>query len=370
MDSARPSPLRPVDWIDDRLRLIDQTALPERLVTIDYVDWRAVVEAIRTMVVRGAPAIGCTAALGMALGARSLDADSGAALVEQLEPVATAFRASRPTAVNLFWAVDRMMAAARRCPGRAGAAREEMLREALMIVAEDIHTNETMGRLGADLLPDGAGVLTHCNAGALATAGYGTALGVIRAAHEQGKRIHVYADETRPRLQGMRLTAWELHRDGIPVTIITDSMAAVLMRQGRIHCAVVGADRIAANGDTANKIGTYGVAVSAHFHGLPFYVAAPISTIDPALADGSGTPIEERSPREVTHVGAVRLAPDCVAAWNPSFDVTPSHLIAAIITERGVLRAPFGPAIAAALAGTSDPSSDTAPGLTRGDCPE
>jgi len=360
MDSQRPLPLRPVEWIDGRVRLIDQTALPEHLVTVDYVDWREVVDAIQTMVVRGAPAIGCAAALGMALGAQSVSVDSGAVLVEQLETVATAFRASRPTAVNLFWAVDRMMAVARRCPGGAVAVREAMLQEALRIVEDDVRTNETLGRLGADLLPDGAGILTHCNAGALATAGYGTALGVIRAAHEQGKRIHVFADETRPRLQGMKLTAWELHRDGVPVTIITDSMAAVLMRQGRIQCAVVGADRIASNGDTANKIGTYGAAVSSHFHGVPFYVAAPISTIDATLADGSGIPIEDRSSREVTHIGSVRLAPEGVAAWNPSFDVTPSSLIAAIITERGVLRAPYGPAIAAALADGSDGSSQTA----------
>ena len=334
-------PLRTVAWNEGRVRLIDQTALPARRDYIEYSDWREVAEAIRTMVVRGAPAIGCTAALGMALGAQSLTETERQPFLVRLEEIADVFRGSRPTAVNLFWAVDRLMALAARTEGSAATIQGALLTEALAMLEEDVETNRRMGRFGAELLPDEGTVLTHCNAGALATVGYGTALGVIRAAVEAGKKIHVLADETRPRLQGMKLTAWELAQDGIPVTIIADNMAAGLMRQGRIDCVVVGADRIAANGDTANKIGTYGVAIAAHYHKVPFYVAAPFSTIDLSLATGAQSPIEHRDDTEMTHINGVRIAPEGVPVLNPSFDVTPGELVTAFMTERGVLKPPF-----------------------------
>jgi len=334
-------PLRTVAWHDGQVLLIDQTVLPERREVIAYSDWREVAEAIRIMVVRGAPAIGCTAALGMALGAQSIPETGRQPFLTHLDEIADVFRASRPTAVNLFWAVDRLVALAARTEGEAITIQEALLTEALAMLEEDIETNRRMGRFGAELLPQEGTVLTHCNAGALATVGYGTALGVIRAAVEAGKRIHVLADETRPRLQGMKLTAWELAQDGIPVTIIADNMAASLMRQGKIDCVVVGADRIAANGDTANKIGTYGVAIAAHHHKIPFYVAAPFSTIDLSLATGDLIPIERRDDTEMTHVNGVRIAPEGVPVLNPSFDVTPGDLVTAFMTERGVLKPPF-----------------------------
>ena len=293
------------------------------------------------MVVRGAPAIGCTAALGMALGARGLIADSRASFIKRLESMAEAFRASRPTAVNLFWAVDRMLAIAGTLEGNTVDIKDAMLKEALLMLEEDIEINQRMGRFGAELIPDVANILTHCNAGALATVGYGTALGVVRSAVADGKKIHVYADETRPRLQGMKLTAWELSQDGIPVTIIADNMAASLMRQGKIDVVIVGADRIAANGDAANKIGTYGVAVLAKHHHIPFYVAAPFSTIDMKLLSGVQIPIEERDPIEMTHMDGVRIAPEGVEVLNPAFDVTPGDLITGIITEQGVILPPY-----------------------------
>lgn len=323
------------------MRLIDQTALPARLTFVEYTEWRDVVEAIRSMVVRGAPAIGCTAALGMALAAHQSTMPDAEAFNRELEIAASAFRGSRPTAVNLFWAVDRMLNVAARAGDDVEAAKFAMLSEAIQMLDEDIAVNRAMGRYGAELLSSGNTVLTHCNAGALCAAGYGTALGVIRAAVEQGKDIRVIADETRPRLQGMKLTAWELHLDQIPVTIIADNMAAVLMRDGTIDAVVVGADRIAANGDIANKIGTYNVAVLARHHGIPFYVAAPFSTIDMSLEDGSLIPIEERSIVEMTHVEGARISPEGVPVLNPAFDVTPNDLVTAIITERGVIRAPY-----------------------------
>ena len=334
-------PLRTVAWNEGRVQLIDQTVLPARLDYIQYSDWREVADSIRTMVVRGAPAIGCTAALGMALGAQSLTEQARQPFLAQLDHIADVFRGSRPTAVNLFWAVDRLVALAARTEGSTAAIQAALLAEALAMLEEDVETNRRMGRFGAALLPDKGTVLTHCNAGALATVGYGTALGVIRAAVEAGKQIHVLADETRPRLQGMKLTAWELARDGIPVTIIADNMAADLMRQGRIDCVVVGADRIAANGDTANKIGTYGVAIAAHYHRVPFYVAAPFSTIDLSLATGAEIPIEHRDDTEMTHINGIRIAPAGVPVLNPSFDVTPGDLVTAFMTERGVLKPPF-----------------------------
>ena len=330
-----------VSWVPGKVRLIDQTALPESLNYVELSDWRDVVEAIRTMVVRGAPAIGCTAALGMALGARGIISDGRESFLKRIVSMADAFRASRPTAVNLFWAVDRMLAIAENMEGNTVDVKDAMLKEALKMLAEDIDINRRLGRFGAERIPDSANILTHCNAGALATVGYGTALGVVRAAVEDGKRIHVYADETRPRLQGMKLTAWELAQDGIPVTVIADNMAASLMRQGKIDVVIVGADRIAANGDTANKIGTYGVAVLAKHHGIPFYVAAPFSTIDMKLASGVQIPIEERDSIEMTHVDGVRIAPIGVEVLNPAFDVTPAELITGIITEQGVISAPY-----------------------------
>jgi methylthioribose-1-phosphate isomerase len=333
--------LQTVSWKGGKVRLIDQTALPERLTYLDMGDWRDVAQAIRTMVVRGAPAIGCSAALGMALGARGIIAESRDSFKKRMEQIADTFRASRPTAVNLFYAVDRMMGVIEKVDGNIVDIKDALITEALAMLGEDIEANRTIGMHGSALLQDGFTVLTHCNAGALATVSYGTALGVVRYAIEEGKRIQVVADETRPRLQGMKLTAWELAQDNIPVTIIADNMAAVLMRDGRIDCVIVGADRIAANGDTANKIGTYSVAVLAHFHKIPFYVAAPLSTVDINLPTGSRIPIEERETIEMTHIEGIRIAPEGVPVWNPAFDVTPNSLITAIITEKGVVRTPF-----------------------------
>lgn len=333
--------LQPVAWHNGKLRLLDQTLLPREVRYVELDDWRAVVTAIRTMIVRGAPAIGCTAALGLALGAQSIDATDHAGFFSQLRIIANALRGARPTAVNLFWAIDRVWDVAAQHEGSVAEIKAAMLATATQMVEADIATNRCLGLHGASLLPEQARVLTHCNAGALATAGYGTALGVIRAAREEGKQVEVFADETRPRLQGMKLTAWELQQDGIPVTVIADNMAAVLMREGKVDCVVVGADRIAANGDTANKIGTYGLAVQAHFHRVPFYVAAPLSTVDFALPDGSRIPIEERNDEEMTHIENTRIAPDGVRVWNPAFDVTPAHLITAIITEQGIARLPY-----------------------------
>jgi methylthioribose-1-phosphate isomerase len=296
------------------------------------------------MVVRGAPAIGVSAAYGIALGAKESKAATVREFAPEFEKICARLAATRPTAVNLFWAIDRMKALFASLAGSGvplDEIREELLAEAHAMYDEDIAACKAMGAHGAELLPQEGGVLTHCNAGALATCGYGTALGVIRSAVEQGKRIHVYADETRPFLQGSRLTAWELMADHIATTVICDNMAASLMRQGRIQAVVVGADRIAANGDTANKIGTYNVAILAREHGIPFYVAAPWSTIDLATATGDSIPIEERSAREVTHHAGKQITPNGVGISNPAFDVTPAKYIAAIITERGVLRAPF-----------------------------
>jgi methylthioribose-1-phosphate isomerase len=320
------SPLR---WTGTTLSLLDQRLLPAEELWIECHTAGEVADAIRTMVVRGAPAIGVSAAYGMALAALRGEDLTGAAAV---------LKAARPTAVNLAWAVDRML--------EQGGDAATLVAAADRICREDVEACVAIGRHGAALLGDSATVLTHCNAGALATAGYGTALGVIRAAAEQGKRIAVFADETRPYLQGARLTAWELQRDGIDVTLITDNMSGHFFQQGQFDAAIVGADRIAANGDAANKIGTYTVAVLAHAHGVPFYVAAPVSTIDPACPDGSAIPIEERSAREVVEISGGRIAPEGIGVRHPAFDVTPARLISAIITERGVLRPPFSESIA------------------------
>lgn len=336
-----PERIQPVAWYQGKVRLLDQTALPAATRYVELSDWRDVAAAIGTMIVRGAPAIGCAAALGLALGAHGITTPHRAEFLLELHSIGDGLRATRPTAVNLAWAIDRLLGVAASTPGGPATLKAALLAAATGMLDEDIATNRRLGAHGAALLPEQARVLTHCNAGALATAGYGTALGVIRAAWERGKHIEVFADETRPRLQGMKLTAWELKQDGIPVTVIADNMAAVLMREGQVDCVIVGADRLAANGDTANKIGTYGLAVQAHFHGVPFYVAAPLSTIDFALPDGSHIPIEARDASEMTHLEDLRLAPEGVPVWNPAFDVTPAHLIAAIITENGIARPPF-----------------------------
>ena len=333
-------PLTPMVWADGRLRLLDQTRLPQEEVWLTLAGCRDVVEAIASMRVRGAPAIGVAAGYGLALAALAGDASGHRALMTQLRAAAAELCATRPTAVNLSWATTRILEAAEAAATPA-AIRLAVLAEAQRIQEDDIQANRRLGRLGAELLPQRATVLTHCNAGALATAGYGTALGVVRAALKAGKQIRVLASETRPQLQGARLTAWELARDGIDCTLIVDSACGALMRRGDIDVVVVGADRIAANGDTANKIGTYQLAVLAKEHGLPLYVAAPVSTLDLSLANGDQIPIEERPPEEVTAIDGRRIAPEGVDALNPAFDITPQRLIRAIITERGVARPPY-----------------------------
>ncbi len=329
-----------VEWKNGIVRLLDQSRLPEHVEFLDCKDYRAVADAIRELKVRGAPAIGVTAALGVALGAQAVSAAEFPAFAQALLPICDHLAATRPTAVNLFWAIDRMKKKLASLSAQTVlAAKAALLVEAQAILDEDIALCKAMGKHGAELIASGQTVLTHCNAGALATAGYGTALGVIRAAWEQGKKIQVIADETRPVLQGARLTAWELMQDKIPVTLITDNMAGSLMRQGKIQLCVVGADRIAANGDVANKIGTYSVAVLAKAHNIPFYVAAPYSTIDLKTKTGADIPIEQRNPLEVTSIhGSHPVAPAGVAVYNPAFDVTPAELITGIITERGVFK--------------------------------
>ncbi len=326
-------------WTDAGVVMIDQTRLPREEVYVTCRDYREVAEAIRSMIIRGAPAIGVAAAMGVALGVlRTDETDLEAGFNEICDTLA----ATRPTAVNLFWAIDRMKKLYVSLRGRpVDEIRSRLVEEAHRIRLEDIAINRAIGQNGADLIPDGKTVLTHCNAGALATAGYGTALGVIRAAVAAGRKIDVFADETRPFLQGARLTAWELMHDGIPATVITDSMAGHFLKSGRIGCVVVGADRIAANGDVANKIGTYGVAVLARENGVPFYVAAPISTLDLSLPSGDRIPIEERGADEVRQVFGVPVAPEGVPVRNPAFDVTPNRYVTAIITERGVARPPY-----------------------------
>jgi methylthioribose-1-phosphate isomerase len=347
--------IRTLHWegnLDGRLVLIDQTRLPTEFQEIDCRDVESVWEAIKVLRVRGAPAIGVAAAYGVCVGLQTaLDADLSA-FHDRLNHVIAYLATSRPTAVNLFWALDRMRRAAEALRGQLAPRQiaERLLVEARAIEAEDRETCRAIGRFGAELLVDGQGVLTHCNAGGLATADYGTALAVIFAAIDSGKSLHVYADETRPLLQGARLTAWELRQRGIPVTVICDSMAAQVMREGRVQAIIVGADRIAANGDTANKIGTYGVAILAAHHHIPFYVAAPASTFDFAIGSGTEIPIEHRDPREITHGFGKQTAPDGVDAYNPAFDVTPADLIAGFITERGVIRPPYPPNLHAALA--------------------
>ncbi len=334
--------IKTLEWTDAGVRLIDQTKLPVEETYVTCKTYEEVADAIRTMIVRGAPAIGVTAAMGVALGVRDSQAKDIAGLRTDFDTICRVMASTRPTAVNLFWAIRRMQQKFEQVSTRPiPQIKQELISEAQRMLVEDIAANQAMGKHGAVLLPAHGGILTHCNAGALATCGYGTALGVIRAAIEAGKTLHVFADETRPFLQGSRLTAWELMKDNIPTTVIADNMAGTMMRQGKIDAVVVGADRIAANGDVANKIGTYSVAVLAKEHGIPFYVAAPFSTIDLETPDGSQIPIEQRAATEVTHMAGKQIAPDGVGVENPAFDVTPARYIAAIITERGVAHPPL-----------------------------
>lgn len=336
--------IKTVEWTKDGISMLDQRKLPAEEIYLMLRSYDEVAEAIRKMVIRGAPAIGVAAAMGIALGASQSVGTSVADLEDDLLYICDVMAKTRPTAVNLFWAIERMRATFKRAKAKNDVEeiKKILVAEALAIFEEDITANRAIGKFGGPLIPDGATVLTHCNAGALATAGdYGTALGVIRGARDAGKKIAVIADETRPFLQGLRLTAWELAKDEIPVTVITDNMAGHVMKSGKVDAVVVGADRIAANGDTANKIGTYMVAVLAREHNIPFYVAAPLTTLDMKLKSGEEIPIEERDEREVTHIRDYQLAPDGIGVHNPAFDVTPNHLITAIITDKGVARPPY-----------------------------
>jgi methylthioribose-1-phosphate isomerase len=341
MTPAAPA-ITPIRWTGGRLLLLDQTLLPGREVEREYARWQDVADAIRTLVVRGAPAIGVAAAFGVALAARQSGAATGEALLVDLERAIKGLASTRPTAVNLFWALERMRGVAAGLRDRPVAdARARLAAEAEAILAEDLAANRALGDHGAALVPANARILTHCNAGALATAGYGTALGIVRSAHAQGKLALLWVDETRPVMQGSRLTAWECVREGIPHRLIADVVAASVMARGLVDLVVTGADRIAANGDTANKIGTYALAVLAKHHDVPFYIAAPFSTIDSAIASGAEIVIEERDAAEVRRVGLQQTAPEASPVYNPAFDVTPAALIAAIVTERGVFRPPY-----------------------------
>ena len=340
--------IQTLEWTDRGVRFLDQTKLPTEEVYVNCTTYQEVADVIRNMVVRGAPAIGVAAALGIALGVKNSKAETAGEMKREFDEICDAIGKTRPTAVNLFWAIRRMQQKFETLRVRPPQQiKQAIIEEAQRMHAEDIATNRAIGQHGSALMPTSGGVLTHCNAGALATAGYGTALGVIRAAIENGKKIHVYADETRPFLQGSRLTAWELMKDGIATTVISDNMSGAIMRQGKIGAVIVGADRIAANGDVANKIGTYTVAVLAKEHNIPFYVAAPISTIDLATPDGSGIPIEQRNRAEVTHIAGKAITPEGVGIENPAFDVTPAKYVTAIVTERGIARAPYNETLAA-----------------------
>jgi methylthioribose-1-phosphate isomerase len=332
--------LKIIEWLGDRIRIIDQVELPHKEVFAELRDYREVADAIKKLRIRGAPDIGVAAAYGFALGAQAIKAISRDKFLTKLRPITKTLASSRPTAVNLFWALERMNKTAQRGKG-VQQIKRTLIAEAKRIDAENDEANRRLSELGAELIEEGFTILTHCNTGSLATAAYGTALGVIKIAHEQGKKVKVYATETRPLLQGARLTTWELLKENIPATLITDSMAGYFMNKGAIDCIIVGADRIAANGDVANKIGTYSLAVLAAENGIPFYVAAPMSTVDFSLSSGADIPIEERNPEEVTHIQGVRIAPEKVKAANPAFDVTAHCYISAIITEKGVAREPY-----------------------------
>ena len=331
--------IKAIQWLDNKIRILDQSKLPQQQVFIDLSDYQDVVLAIKTMQIRGAPTIGIAAAYGIALGVQQIKAKNKDHFINEFGKILQAFATARPTAVNLFHAIDRMKKTAR--GNNVPEIKRALIDEAQQIHREEIEATTKLSQVGAELIQDGFTILTHCNAGPLATAGYGTALGVIKAAKEQGKKISVIATETRPLLQGARLTAWELKQADIPVTLITDSMAGYFMKQGKINCVIVGADRIAANGDVANKIGTYTLAVLAKENSIPFYVACPTSTIDPSLASGAEIPIEQRSPEEVTHIQGIPIAPEGVNAANPAFDITPHKYITAIITEKEITREPY-----------------------------
>jgi len=331
-----------IEWRGDRVRILDQRRLPQKVRYVDCQNASSVAKAIRTMAIRGAPAIGVAAAMGIALAAIKDQSKNSLNFIQSTEKVCREMRQTRPTAVNLFWAVDRMQRILDQVHTQGvEKTKAKLVKEALRIYKEDVEVNRKIGAYGKRLIKNGDGVLTHCNAGVLATAGYGTALGVIYAAWAEGKKFHVFSDETRPQLQGARLTAWELFQEKIPVTVITDNMAGWLMKEGKINLVLVGADRIARNGDTANKIGTYSLAVLSKYHGIPFYVVAPTSTLDLTLTSGRDIPIEERDIKEVTHFRGCPVTPKGVKAYNPAFDVTPHALIHAIITEKGLIRKPF-----------------------------
>ncbi|MQY81197.1 MAG: S-methyl-5-thioribose-1-phosphate isomerase [Dehalococcoidia bacterium] len=331
----------PIDWLGDRVRILDQSRLPGEEVYLELEDYRDVASAIIELKIRGAPAIGIVGAYGIALGALKIESVIGDEFRKKLDAVMATIAATRPTARNLFWAIQRMQKVAESKNNDVSKIKSALLNEAVKIHAEEVEATRKISQLGAELIRDGDTVLVHCNAGPLATAGYGTALGVILFAREQGKKVRVIATETRPVLQGARITTWELKKAGVPVTLIADSMAGYFMKRGEINCVIVGADRIAANGDTANKIGTYTLAVLAKENNVPFYVAAPTSTIDHALASGKQVPIEQRKPEEITHIRGVRIAPEGIAVLNPAFDVTPHRYITAIITEKGIIREPY-----------------------------
>ncbi len=333
--------MKAIEWLGDRVKILDQSRLPRQQAYLELKRYQDIASAIAELKIRGAPAIGIAGAYGLALGALEIKAKAKGEFLSKLRAVSLALAHTRPTARNLFRAIDRLLKVAQRGKD-IGQIKKALVAEAIRIHNEEAEATINLSRLGAELLSDDFSVLTHCNTGALATAGYGTALGVIKKAFEQGKRIRVLATETRPLLQGARLTAWELQKAKIPFTLITDSMAGYFMSRGEVSCVIVGADRIAANGDTANKIGTYTLAVLAKEHNIPFYVAAPTTTIDPSLASGAEIPIEQRSPEEVTHIQGVAIAPEGVEATNPAFDITPHRYITAIITESGIIRKPFG----------------------------
>jgi len=352
--------IQTLEWTDRGVRFLDQRKLPTEETYVTCQTYEQVAEVIRNMVVRGAPAIGVAAAMGIALGVQGSKAPTAGDLEREFDQICEVIAKTRPTAVNLFWAIRRMRQRFETLrPLPVAQIRQALVEEAQRMHAEDIAINRQMGSYGATLMPGSGGVLTHCNAGALATCGYGTALGVIRAAIERGNQIRVYANETRPFLQGSRLTAWELVKDGIPTTVISDNMCGAMMRQGKIGAVIVGADRIAANGDVANKIGTYTVAVLAKEHDLPFYVAAPFSTIDLETPDGTRIPIEQRSPIEITHIAGTAVTPEGIQVENPAFDVTPAKYITAIVTERGIVRAPYERSLAK-LAGNESPQTTAA----------
>ena len=332
---------QPITWLDNKVRLIDQTRLPQEEVYLELSTCQEVAQAIKEMKIRGAPAIGVASAYGVALGALEIKANSKDEFMIKLQGMIQTIESTRPTAINLFMSTGRLLKVAE-AVNSVDRIKEALVKEAVKIHSEEASATRSLSRFGAELIADGATILTHCNTGSLATTGYGTALGVIKYAHEQGKKIRVFATETRPRLQGARLTAWELKQAHVPFTLITDSMAGYFMSRGEISSVIVGADRIAANGDTANKIGTYTLAVLAMEHGIPFYVTAPTTTIDPSLASGAEIPIEERCPEEITHIKGISIAPEGIKAANPAFDVTPHLYITAIITEKGVVTEPYG----------------------------